>query len=479
MPHDAIAVVDFGGQYAHLIATKVRRHGVLAEIRQPDDPIEAFRRYRGIILSGSPSLSSHGEDSDYTKAIYDLPVPILGFCFGHQEIAKHYGGKVEHGGREWGQADLHLAGEHPLFAGLAPVQQVWMSHYDSVIAVGPTFRELGSQPERGRRPRPPLRGHRLGRAAPLRLPVPPRGRRHGPRRRHDPATSSSGSAAAGPPGRWSASSRRRSRGCGRRSATARSSSSPRAASTPPSPPCCSARPSAPSASTCCTSTTASCARTRAGRCSTLFERLRVSAATSTSSTPRDDFLPALDGRGRAREEAPDHRRHLRRGLPARGAAARASRSHLLGQGTIYPDTIETGGTKRADTIKTHHNRVPVIEEMIAEGRVVEPLAELYKVEVRELGERLGHPPRHGLAPPLPRARASASGCSAATGRPDRTGFDEIEPASPRSPAGSASRACVLPIRSVGVKADLRAYEHPVLLSGEVAWERLHRGDRGG
>jgi len=92
--HDAIAVVDFGGQCAHLIATKVRRLGVLAEIRQPEDPVEAFRGYRGIFFSGSPSLSSHGEDSDYTKAVFDLDVPILGLCFGHQEIAKHYGGEV-------------------------------------------------------------------------------------------------------------------------------------------------------------------------------------------------------------------------------------------------------------------------------------------------------------------------------------------------------------------------------------------------
>ena len=106
MRHDKIAVVDFGGQYAHLIATKVRRLGVLAEILQPEDPVERFLPYRGIILSGSPSLSAFGEDSDYTREIYDLPVPILGFCFGHQEIAKQYGGEVVHGGREWGPAEL-------------------------------------------------------------------------------------------------------------------------------------------------------------------------------------------------------------------------------------------------------------------------------------------------------------------------------------------------------------------------------------
>ena len=83
--HDSIAVVDFGGQYAHLIATKVRRAQVYAEIRQPEDPIEKFAGFKGVILSGSPSLASHGEDSDWNKAILDLDVPILGFCFGQCE----------------------------------------------------------------------------------------------------------------------------------------------------------------------------------------------------------------------------------------------------------------------------------------------------------------------------------------------------------------------------------------------------------
>jgi len=143
MQHDTIAVIDFGGQYAHLIATKIRRLGVLAEIRQPEDPIEAFHGYKGIIISGSPALSSHGEDQDYTKEIYDLDLPIVGFCFGHQEIAKHYGGEVIHGGREWGRAELQIQGEHPIFSGLGPSEQVWMSHYDSVASVGPDFDELG------------------------------------------------------------------------------------------------------------------------------------------------------------------------------------------------------------------------------------------------------------------------------------------------------------------------------------------------
>jgi len=145
--------------------------------------------------------------------------------------------------------------------------------------------------------------------------------------------------------------------------------------------------------------------------------------------------------------------------------------HLLGQGTIYPDTIETGGTRRADTIKTHHNRVPIINDLIAAGRVVEPLADLYKVEVRELGARLGVPDemlwRHPFPGPGLGVRLLCS-----TGE---EGLGGLEAAAPRIEAIGARyglAATALPIRSVGVKADLRAYEHPVLVGGDVSWDRL-------
>ena len=145
--------------------------------------------------------------------------------------------------------------------------------------------------------------------------------------------------------------------------------------------------------------------------------------------------------------------------------------HLLGQGTIYPDTVETGGTSRADTIKTHHNRVPVIEELIEAGRVVEPLADLYKVEVRELGKKLDIPSdllwRHPFPGPGLGVRLLCS-----DGKEDRTGFDTIEPALASVGARFGLEVMPLPIRSVGVKADLRAYEHPVLLSGDRPWQTL-------
>jgi GMP synthase (glutamine-hydrolysing) len=144
---------------------------------------------------------------------------------------------------------------------------------------------------------------------------------------------------------------------------------------------------------------------------------------------------------------------------------------LLGQGTIYPDTIETGGTKRADTIKTHHNRVPLIREMIAAGRVSEPLADLYKVEVRELGRALGLDPeaidRHPFpGPGLGIRVAAAKQPEDFDGR--RLAADVAE-----ALAGSGLSGLPLPVRSVGVKADLRSFEHPVLLTGDdPGWEKL-------
>jgi GMP synthase (glutamine-hydrolysing) len=145
--------------------------------------------------------------------------------------------------------------------------------------------------------------------------------------------------------------------------------------------------------------------------------------------------------------------------------------HLLGQGTIYPDTIETGGTQRADTIKTHHNRVPVIEEMIEQGRVIEPLKELYKVEVRELGEKLGIPHDLVWRHPFPGPGLGVR-CLCGNGEGDRTGFETIGPVVEKIGRDFGLKALPLPIRSVGVKADLRAYEHPVLVSGPADWKRL-------
>ena len=144
--------------------------------------------------------------------------------------------------------------------------------------------------------------------------------------------------------------------------------------------------------------------------------------------------------------------------------------HLLGQGTIYPDTIETGGTKRSHTIKTHHNRIPLIEEMIADGRVIEPLADLYKTEVRELGAQLGIPHHALWRHPFP---GPGLGVRVLCNKQlQDTAPAQLQPKCDAIVQTFGLSARVLPIRSVGVKADLRSYEHPLLVRGEAEYARL-------
>jgi len=468
MTHDRIAVIDFGGQYAHLIATKVRRRGVLAEIRQPEDPIDAFHGYRGIIISGSPSLSSQGEDSVYTKEIYDLDTPILGFCFGHQEIAKHYGGHVVNGGREWGPANLHLESDHVLFRGLGPVEAVWMSHYDSVAEVGPEFRELGYTVTAEGSP-----DHRFAAIGSDSL------RRYGfqfhpevdDTVRGDDMIANFVFDVCGCAASWSMDAfieeqrGRVSEQVGDRSvfllASGGVDSTVAAAVI--------GRALGPERLHLLHVDNGLMRKDESREVLELFKQLGLDRNLHFVDAT-DTFLDAL-----ATAVEPEEKRRIIGDTFIRVFQEKARElgveDHLLGQGTIYPDTIETGGTKRSVTIKTHHNRVPVIEEMIARGSVIEPLADLYKVEVRELGERLGIPRaalwRHPFPGPGLGVRLLCS-----DGIPDTEGLDGAHEAVREAAGRFGLEALVLPIRSVGVKADLRAYEHPVLLSGPVPWSTL-------
>jgi len=467
MDGDSIAVVDFGGQYAHLIATKIRRLQVRAEIREPEDPIERFQGFRGVILSGSPSLSSHGEDSDYTKAIYDLPVPILGLCFGHQEIAKHYGGTVVHGGREWGRADLHLVREHPLFAGCDPVEPVWMSHYDSVTALGPEFEELGYT-TLGDAGTP----HRFAAIGSDRL------RRYGFQFHAEVDDTRHGETMlanfvfriCGCRPTWTMQAfldqevaRLRAQ-VGDRSVFLLASGG--VDSTVAARVLLEAL--GPARVHLLHIDNGLMRKGESREVVRALERLGLGGNLHFVDASAE-FLAALAG-----VVEPERKREIIGNtfveVFEREAARLRIEDHLLAQGTIYPDTIETGGTKRADLIKTHHNRVPVIERMIAEGGVVEPLRDLYKVEVRELGAQLGIPEDILWRHPFPGPGLAVRLLCSHGETPER--LDQPSEAARAIARRYGLEASVLPVRSVGVKADLRSYEHPVVLGGPAEWDRL-------
>jgi GMP synthase (glutamine-hydrolysing) len=143
----------------------------------------------------------------------------------------------------------------------------------------------------------------------------------------------------------------------------------------------------------------------------------------------------------------------------------------LAQGTIYPDTIETARTKHASKIKTHHNRVPVILELIEQGKVIEPVDELYKDEVRELGEKLGLPKELVWRHPFP-GPGLAIRCLCAEKEVYPENLKEVEEKANLIAAEYNLSAKLLPVKSVGVQGDERTYRHPVVLSGKLDWREL-------
>ncbi len=493
MRHDRIAVVDFGGQYAHLIATKVRRLHVLAEIVDPLAPLQTFKSYQGIILSGSPALSARGEGEDYTREIYDLDIPILGFCFGHQEIAKRYGGRVEHTKREYGSARLHILADSPLLTGLAREQIVWMSHGDTVTQLPPGFVELGYSRPVGAEDH--ADGHRNAALASERL------KRYGFQFHPEVDDTEHGQemlanfvlGICGCRPTWTVThyvddqKRAIRERAGGQSVFLLASGGVDSTVT--------ARLLVEALSP---------ERVhmlhidnglmRKGESRQVVERFRSWGITENLHfvDASDRFLAALAGL-----VEPEQKRVAIGNTFIEVCEEAMERlgvnAALLAQGTIYPDTIETGGTQRADVIKTHHNRVPMVEEMVKAGKVLEPVRELYKVEVRELGAALGieadflerQPfPGPGLGVRLLCSRGRAGG-----GRTRGMGPGIAEDTAVelerigRESAAIARRyglgAVAVPIRSVGVKADLRAYEWPVLLYAQAGGGRAEGSRAGG
>ncbi|MCI0414355.1 glutamine-hydrolyzing GMP synthase [bacterium] len=465
MKHDAIAVLDFGGQYAHLIATKIRRLKVYAEILQPEDPVERLAQFKGIILSGSPSLSAYDEDSLYDKRMYDLPIPILGFCFGHQEIAKHYGGRVEHTQREYGPAVLRIQGGSPIFTGMDREETVWMSHGDTVTLCPAGFDEIGVSITGGI-------SHANAAIASDSL------RRYGFQFHPEVDDTIHGEEML--------------RNfciniCGCRADWTMENYLQEVIERIPSQ--AAGRPVFLLASGGIDSTVCALLLGRAlgpenvhllhidnglmrkNESEMVLEALMRHGlgANLYFSDASELFLKTLAG-----VTDPEKKRRIIGDTFVDVFHKQTEHLNLngsiLAQGTIYPDTIETGGTKRADVIKTHHNRVPVIQQMIQQGCVIEPLSELYKTEVRELGETLGLPEEIVWRHPFPGPGLGIRLLCSDDSFVDAESLFESQQALKNILAETATYGIVLPVRSVGVKADLRSYEHPVMLWGNVVAE---------
>ena len=147
---EKIVVLDFGSQYAHLIAKRLRMMGYYSEIALPSATAEeiGLETTKGIIMSGGPASVYESNIPEFNSKLLDLDIPVLGLCYGHQLMSQSYGGKVgkaEVG--EFGFAQLvktDAGKDSPLLAGVSDTTQVWMSHQDAVLALAGGFEVIGT-----------------------------------------------------------------------------------------------------------------------------------------------------------------------------------------------------------------------------------------------------------------------------------------------------------------------------------------------
>ncbi len=446
-----ITVLDAGGQYCHLIARKIRDLGVSAEVRPSDTPATELRGRRGIVISGGPASVYDSGSPRIDPAILDLPgTAVLGICYGLHLMAHELGGGVRLGDKgEYGTAVLRTARQHPILAGLNGETRVWMSHRDLVETPPGGFEILAATDEcpvavmaHAQRPLIGIQFHPevvhtehgqdiyanfLFRICGCNKDWDPRGRI--PRVEQDIV----------------------------RIAGARNIFffvSGGVDSTVAYTLCL--RALGPERVYGVYVDTGLMREGETEFVQGVFSRLGATAFHVEDAAA--GFLAALDGvtdpeakRKRIGEEfVAVQERILSSGNFLDG-------HWILGQGTIYPDTIESGGTAHADLIKTHHNRVDGIQKLINSGRIVEPLSSFYKDEVREIGRELGIPEPFLTRHPFP-GPGLAIRCLCA---------ERDEPAT-RVDAG-----WILPVHSVGVQGDSRSYRKVLLAPGSPTDAGIH------
>ncbi|MEX2611517.1 MAG: glutamine-hydrolyzing GMP synthase [Gemmatimonadota bacterium] len=143
-----ILILDYGSQFTQLIARRIREERVYCEIHPPTVPLEWIREWapRGIILSGGPASVYGAEVPTAPRELYDLGIPVLGICYGMQLMAHAHGGQVVPGKREYGRAEIRIDMDDDLFTGFRHGEQVtvWASHGDHVNEPPPGFRALAA-----------------------------------------------------------------------------------------------------------------------------------------------------------------------------------------------------------------------------------------------------------------------------------------------------------------------------------------------
>ncbi|MFI3257129.1 MAG: glutamine-hydrolyzing GMP synthase [Spirochaetales bacterium] len=471
-----IVVLDFGSQYAHLIAKRIRFLGYYCEIALPSVDIESLKDAKGIILSGGPSSVYEKNLPEFNEKIFELPVPVLGLCYGHQLMAKYYGGEVQKAQvGEFGLAHIKTADcpKSPLFDGLSSDEQVWMSHNDEVTSCPDGFDCIAFTKhcafaglQNTAKKRFSLQFHAEVKDSPCGNTV-----------------FQNFVQICEMEQNWNQDT--------------------------------------------VLETVLENIQTEAGDRNILLflsggVDSTVSFALLNKALGKDRVLGLHIDNGFMRKDESKHiaqryhsfgfsnfiiedasaeflqavlhetgpqKKRLAVGetfLTVRDEVMKKQNlqdgAWMLAQGTLYPDIIESGGTKNAHVIKTHHNRVDGIQKLIDRGLIIEPLKDLYKDEVRRLGVKLSLSDELVFRHPFPGPGLSinvlcSNGILLGEDKTGKSGTEELKKAKEEFEALDISaffdntkikkiEKNILPVKSVGVQGDFRTYRFPAVLHSD-------------
>ncbi len=457
--HDKILIVDFGSQVTQLIARRVREEGVYSEIVAFQSAAEAFRTMnpKAVILSGGPASVTEDGAPRAPQEIFDSGVPVLGICYGQQTMAAQLDGAVEGGHhREFGRAEVEAVSASPLFEGVWDVGQrypVWMSHGDRVTKLPEGFEIIGTSEN-----------------APFAAVADEKRRYYGVQFHPEVVHTPHGAALlrnfvrriAGCTGDWTMKAFRaeaieRIRAqvgsekviCGLSGGVDSSVAAVLL------------HEAIGDQLTCVFVDHGLLRAGEAEQVVTLFRDAYNIPLVHVQA--QETFLKELSG-----VSDPEQKRKIIGKLFIDVFEAEAKKiggASFLAQGTLYPDVIEsvsfTGGP--SVTIKSHHNVGGLPERM--NMKLVEPLRELFKDEVRDLGRELGLPDKFVGRHPFPGPGLAIRCPGEITGekleilrKADLIYLEEIRRAGLYDEIWQAF-AVLLPVRTVGVMGDARTYDY--------------------